>query len=186
MTATEMGDMDRKAAGLGYTVLAWTRDGLHWQRDNEPFIPNDPVPGRWDHAMAWGDEQILVGDETYLYYGGYERGHKVARYDERQIGLATMPRDRYVAREADLNPGRLVTRPLLFNGSDLTINAEVVGTLRVRLLDRDSEPLPGFRLDRTQRGLDRDSSRLDGAGFLTHREDRAPRIRTHRHPPVRL
>jgi hypothetical protein len=144
MTATEMGDTNRKAAGLGYTVLAWTRDGLHWQRDNEPFIPNDPVPGRWDHAMAWGDEQILVGNETYIYYGGYERGHKVARYDERQIGLATMPRDRYVAREADLNPGRLVTRPLLLNGSDLTINAQVVGALRVRLLDRDFEPLSGF------------------------------------------
>jgi hypothetical protein len=143
-TAQEMGDMDRKAAGLGYTVLAWTRDGLHWQRDDQPFIPNDPVPGRWDHAMAWGDEQILVGDETYIYYAGYETGHKVARYDERQIGLATMPRDRYVAREADLNPGRLVTKPLLLNGSGLTVNAQVIGALRVRLLDRDFEPLPGF------------------------------------------
>ncbi|MEZ5275093.1 MAG: hypothetical protein R3F07_01780 [Opitutaceae bacterium] len=144
MTAAEMGEMDRKAAGLGYTVLAWTRDGVRWQRDDQPFIPNDPVPGRWDHAMAWGDEQIVVGDETFVYYGGYARGHKVARFDERQIGLAIMPRDRYVAREADLNPGRLVTRPLLLNGSSLTVNARVVGGLRVRLLDRDFEPLPGF------------------------------------------
>ena len=26
-TAKEMGDMDRKGAGIGYTVLAWSRDG---------------------------------------------------------------------------------------------------------------------------------------------------------------
>ena len=143
-TAEEMGEMERKAAGLGYTVLAWTRDGVHWQRDHQPFIPNDPVPGRWDHAMAWGDEQIVVGDETYIYYGGYARGHKVARFDERQIGLAIMPRDRYVAREADLNQGRLMTRALLLNGSNLTVNARVVGALRVRLLDQDGESLPEF------------------------------------------
>jgi hypothetical protein len=144
LTTEEMGDTERKAAGLGYTVLAWTRDGVRWQRDHEPFIPNDPVPGRWDHAMAWGDEQILVGNETYIYYGGYERGHKVARYDERQIGLAIMPRDRYVAREADINPGRLVTKPLRLDGSRITINARVAGALRVRLLDESSQPLAGF------------------------------------------
>jgi hypothetical protein len=57
-----MGDLDRKAAGLGYTVLAWSRDGETWERDYEPFIPNNSLPGSWDHAMAWGDEQIQVGD----------------------------------------------------------------------------------------------------------------------------
>ena len=143
-TAAEMGDLDRKAAGLGYTVLAWTRDGRHWQRDDQPFLLNDPDPKRWDHAMAWGDDQMVVGDETDVYYAGYRRGHKVARFDERQFGLAIMPRDRYVAREADLNPGRLVTKPLLLAGSSLTVNAQVVGTLRVRLLDDDFQPLAGF------------------------------------------
>ena len=143
-TAAEMGDLNRKAAGLGYTVLAWTRDGRHWQRDDQPFLVNDPDPARWDHAMAWGDAQLVVGDQTYVYYGGYKRGHKVARFDERQIGLAIMPRDRYVAREADLNPGRLVTKPLLLEGASLTVNAQVVGRLRVRLLDVNSQPLTGF------------------------------------------
>jgi hypothetical protein len=143
-SAYQMGDEERKAAGLGYTVLAWTRDGVHWQRDDQPFIPNNRLPGRWDHAMAWGDEQIVVGNETYIYYGGYERGHKVERYDERQIGLAIMPVDRYAAREADLNTARLVTNPLHLNGTALTVNAQVVGSLRVRLLDENSEPLAGF------------------------------------------
>jgi hypothetical protein len=143
-TAAEMGDLKRKAAGLGYTVLAWTRDGRHWQRDHEPFLPNDPDPARWDHAMAWGDDQILVGDETYIYYGGYQFGHKAARYEARQLGLARMPRDRYVAREADLNPGRLVTRSLSFNAGTLSVNARVVGAMRVRLLDASGQPLADY------------------------------------------
>jgi hypothetical protein len=143
-TAQEMGDLERKAAGLGYTVLAWSRDGRTWQRDHEPFIPNNPVPGTWDHAMAWGDEQLVVGDTTLIYYGGYARGHKVARFTERQIGLARMPRDRYVAREADLNPGRLLTKPLLLKGKALTVNALVVGWLRVRLVDGKGNEIPGF------------------------------------------
>ena len=143
-SAAEMGDLDRSAAGLGYTVLAWSRDGRTWQRDHEPFIPNDPDPARWDHAMAWGDAQIIVGNETYVYYGGYRRGHKVARFDERQLGLARMPRDRYVAREADLNPGRLVTKPIRLRANSLTVNARVVGELRVRCVDPDGAPVPGY------------------------------------------
>jgi hypothetical protein len=144
ITGKEMGDLDRKAAGLGYTVLAWSRDGETWERDYEPFIPNNTLPGSWDHAMAWGDEQVIVGDETFVYYVGYARGHKVARYDERQIGLARMPRDRYVAREADLNAGRLVTKPLLLEAASMTVNARVAGSLRIRLVDAAGKPKVGF------------------------------------------
>lgn len=143
-TGQEMGDLDRKAAGLGYTVLAWTRDGKTWQRDHEPFLDRNHVPGSWDHAMAWGDEQIILGDETFIYYGGYARGHKVARFDERQIGLARMPRDRYVAREADLNLGTLLTKPVILNASSMTVNAKIVGELRIRLLDENGQPLRNF------------------------------------------
>ena len=143
-TAKEMGDLNRKGAGIGYTVLAWTRDGRTWQRDHEPFMSNDPHPDAWDHAHVWGDEQLIVDDETYIYYAGYKRGHKVARFDERQIGFARMPKDRYVAREADLNEGTLITKPLLLQGSSLTVNAFVVGEMKVRLLDKKGRPMKRF------------------------------------------
>jgi hypothetical protein len=143
-SAAEMGSADRKAAGLGYTVLAWSRDGRTWQRDHEPFLTNDSDPARWDHAMAWGDCQVVVGDEIFLYYGGYRRGHKVARFDERQIGLARFPLDRYAAREADLNRGRLLTKPVRLRGAGLTVNARVGGELRVRLVNVIGDSLPTF------------------------------------------
>ncbi len=95
--------------GIGYTVLAWTRDGENWERDREPFFNRNPGPGTWDHAMAWGDCQLLVGDDLYIYYGGYAQGHKVARETERQIGLVRLPRDRYVSRAAGHEEGTLRT-----------------------------------------------------------------------------
>jgi hypothetical protein len=55
-----------------------------------------------------------------------------------------MPRDRYVAREASLNMGTLKTKPVILNASSMTVNAYVVGEMRVRLLDIDGSPLPDF------------------------------------------
>jgi hypothetical protein len=143
-TGKEMGDLERKAAGLGYTVLAWSRDGRTWDRDHEPFLDRNPIAGTWDHAHAWGDEQIIVDDETYIYYGGYAHGHKVDRFNERQIGLARMPLDRYVSREASINIGMLRTKNLALQGKEITINANVVGEMRVRILDISGSPINGF------------------------------------------
>jgi hypothetical protein len=143
--AKGMGEMERRAAGIGYTVLAWSHDGRTWERDYEPFIPRNYVPGTFDHAMAWGDEQIIVGDETFIYYGGYERGHKVNRFEERHIGLARMPIDRYVSRDADLiNMGTLITKPLIINAESLTVNANVKEMARVRVLDSKHKPLINY------------------------------------------
>lgn len=132
------------AFGIGSTSLAWTRDGQTWIRDREVFFGPDPQPGAWDHAHAWIDEQVPVGDEVYLYYGGYKWGHKHNRFAERQIGLVRMRRDRYVAREAGDAGGTLRTPLLVLNGTTLTVNAQISGELKVRLVDAHGQALPGF------------------------------------------
>lgn len=136
--------------GVGYTALAWTRDGTHWVRDLEPFFEPDPAVGAWDHAHAWMDYQLPVGEDVYIYYGGYKNGHKVNRWEERQIGLVRMKRDRYVARQTRSGEGRLKTPPILLGGSRMTINAEVEGTIHVRLLDASGVPIEGFAWDDCQ------------------------------------
>jgi hypothetical protein len=131
--------------GIGYTVLAWTRDGETWHRDREPFLDRNPEAGTWDRAMTWGDCLLPVGEEVFIYYGGYARGHKVERFTERQIGLARLKQDRYVSRDAGADGGSLRT-PLVYFGeaSDLAVNAEVAGELRIRVLDAAGAPIPGF------------------------------------------
>jgi hypothetical protein len=85
-----------------------------------------------------------LGDDVHLYYAGDQWGHKHNRFEERQIGLVKMRRDRYVAREAGAEKGILRTPPLRLEGTALTVNASITGEIRIRLLDDSSKPLPGF------------------------------------------
>jgi len=138
-------DPDGPVKGIGYTVLAWSRDGEHWERYREPFLPRNPEPGTWDHAMTWGDYQLITGDATYIYYGGYARGHKVERFTERQIGLARMKRDRYVSRSAGNKECHLQTHKLVLSGAAMTLNVNAAGGLaRVQILGADGKPIKGF------------------------------------------
>jgi hypothetical protein len=130
--------------GIGYTALAWTHDGVHWQRERQPFLDRNPTSGTWDRAMTWADCQLSVGPETFIYYGGYKHGHKVERFTERQIGLARIPRDRYVARVAGAEGGILTTRLAILDGKSISVNADVKGELRSRVLDAEGKPLSGF------------------------------------------
>jgi len=151
--SSDLGDPDRKAAGIGYTTLAWSRDGRTWQRDIEPFFDRNSLSGAWDRAHAWVDCQVPVGDEVYLYYGGYARGHKAERFRERQVGLAMMKRDRYVSWDADFGEGRLTTAAAELKGGSMTINADIFGlqsSLRVRVLNESQEAIEGFDFDDCQ------------------------------------
>jgi hypothetical protein len=136
--ATDGGPTD----GIGYTTLITSRDGRHWQRHDDVFFDRDPNPDAWDHAMSWVGCVVPVGNEYFIYYGGYKRGHKVEPLKERQFGLARMPRDRFVSREAsDGNPGALKTVALELpkDALKLVLNADASkGEIRVRVRDAQS------------------------------------------------
>jgi hypothetical protein len=135
-------DPSGPADGIGYAVLATSRDGVAWRRLREPFLNRNPEQRSWDHAMTWIGATLPVGDEVYFYYGGYARGHKVAASTERQIGLARMKPDRYVALSPQHDGGTLRTQPFVVPGGRLTVNADAAGgVVRVRLLTADGEPL---------------------------------------------
>jgi hypothetical protein len=141
---------NKGGAGMGYTVLTWTRDGVTWHRDRhtDKFFEPDPRVGAWDHAMAWVGSSVAVGDELYLYYAGYRWGHKYQHSVDRQIGLVKMKRDRFAAREAGEKAGTLTTRPLTLNAQSLTLNvAARQGEVRVQATTVAGEPIPGFRFE---------------------------------------
>lgn len=136
------------AYGIGVTALVWTRDGKNWHREPEVFFDRNPKPQTWDRAHAWIDEQLIVGQEVYLYYAGYKQGHKANRFRERQIGLVKMPLDRYVARKPlPGRTGRLLTIPLLAEAArGLVVNADASkGTLRVQVRDAHDNVIEGLR-----------------------------------------
>ena len=137
--------------GMGYTVLAWTRDGINWHRDRytDKFLEPDPDPNAWDHAHAWAGSCVPVGDEVYIYYGGYKYGHKI--YTDRQIGIAKIKRDRYVAREAGDVPGIIRTPLVTLDFEEMTLNVDAkAGEAKVQVLDENGNPVSGFTLDDCQ------------------------------------
>ena len=144
-------DTEPGSFGRAHTSLAWSRDGRTWVRDREKFFEPDDNPSAWDHAHAWIDEQVVADDEVYLYYGGYKQGHKVNRFQERQIGLVRMPLDRYVARRTKSKPGSLRTTPIQLekNTSTLQVNANAQhGFLRVQICrPGENAPIHDFEFD---------------------------------------
>jgi hypothetical protein len=141
------------ADGIGYTTLVTSRDALHWERHGDTFFDREPSPSAWDHAMAWIGSLVAVDNQFYIYYGGYQRGHKSDRNKERQLGLAVMPKDRFVSVDSlPAQTGHLRTPGLYFVGLTrprLVLNAKVNagGAIRVRARDHNGNILPGVDFD---------------------------------------
>ncbi len=132
---------DVPEAGIGWTELITSRDGKAWTRYQDKFIDRSPVPGAYDHAMAWFGDCVTVGDKEYIYYGGYSEGHKRG---PRQMGLGFLRKNGFVSRDAGSEVGDLTTPPVIITGSSITINADVSGEIRARVTDARSQPLKGF------------------------------------------
>jgi hypothetical protein len=121
-----------------------SRDGLNFRRFNDAIIP-ETVPqdrsGNRSNYMTWGllalpgkpDELSCYATEAY--YGPVPG--RVRRFTYRLDGFVAVH-----AAEA----ATVVTKPLTFAGSKLSLNLVSKGETRVELQDGAGEPLPGFSL----------------------------------------
>lgn len=71
------GDPETPIRGIGYTVVARSRDGTNWFRSREPFLKG--CAGTEDQAMAWAYGMAAVGDELVISYSAYDTGHKLGK-----------------------------------------------------------------------------------------------------------
>ena len=145
-------DEDAELLGIGYTVLATSRDGRWWQRDREPFLDRNPQPNTYDRAVAWIHGAVQVEDRVYLSYAAFDTGHKGG---SRQVSIATLPADRFVSRQAvGTEPGTLLTHLLTYTGRNpmaLFVNADAGGgESLVRILDVDNNVVAGFDYDQCE------------------------------------
>ena len=114
------------------TELAWSRDGIRWERHPQRpiFLPvSPPRNGRCDWGWAVARTNIVeMGDDLYIYYEGREHLHGPGFYrrdDMRSnVCLATLKRDRFVSLGADTDGGFMLTKPLACTGGRLHINAQ--------------------------------------------------------------
>jgi len=142
----------RYGTALTEGLLMASRDGVHFERWNEAFLPPGlERPGTWLYGhqyIAWHaveTKSALPGatNELSLYASEgswHGKGNSLRRY--------TLRLDGFVSVCAPWKGGELVTRPLRFEGSRLLVNfaTSAAGGLRVELQDADSKPIPGFTL----------------------------------------
>lgn len=113
--------------------LAWSRDGVHWQRHPQRpiFLENGPV-GTYDWGMLFvGNGLVEREDRTDLYYVAMERPH-ISLAAPSHICMASLRRDGFVSVDAP-EEGGMLTRPLECPGGRLHINARTSagGSIRV-------------------------------------------------------
>jgi len=180
--------------GVTNVELTCSRDLLHWQRvaGRELLIPAGEA-GSWDAGRLYTvNRPLIVGDEIWIYYGGFETSHAgqwhsedwKATHRSSGIGLAKLRLDGWVSVDAGDEPGTLTTKPLRFTGAELLVNAAVEegGWLGVEVLDAAAQPLSGLALADCRR-FRGDSVRhkveSQNSSHLSHLESTPVRLRFH-------
>jgi tetratricopeptide (TPR) repeat protein len=187
---------EEQLTGLEQTVdaqLVTSPDGFEWRREGgrASFLPTGGR-GEWDDGMVYPTTPIEVGDEVWIYYGGFNVRHTLeslalmgktggGRPRGAGIGLARLRRDGFVSLHAGEGGAELSTAPVVLDGHSLLLNADAHGgSIRIEIQNPSGRAIPGLSLDECQpiRG---DSVRLPvhwrGAASLTRLAGRTVRLR---------
>lgn len=146
------GISQRYGTALTEGLLMASRDGVRFKRWNEAFLrPGIERDGTWNYGqqyIAWhavetashleGAPPELSLYATESYWTG----------DSSVLRRYTLRLDGFVSASAPMAGGELVTRPLIFQGHELSLNfsSAAAGDIRVELQDAAGQALPGFAL----------------------------------------
>jgi hypothetical protein len=143
-----------------------SRDGTRFRLWNEAFLrPGPRQQGAWvygDNLIFWGMVETASStsdapNELSLFATeDYWQGNCVS------FRRMTIRLDGFVSLAASAEGGELVTRPLVFDGGNLTLNASTsgAGCIRVEILDAAGKPIPGYGLSDCEEIFGDDVSRV--------------------------
>jgi hypothetical protein len=127
--------------------LAYSTDTVRWHRPfrGQYVLPRAPE-GEWDSGMIQGTAAHLVEKDNlwWLYYSSSPYVHKDDDKRYFAIGLAQMPMGRVVSARSWRQKGSWTVGPLRIAGRELLVNAAILDSLRVTILDEKGQPVPGY------------------------------------------
>ncbi len=143
----------RKTDGLSDAVFMSSHDGLYWNRPfMEAFIRPGLDPKNWGGAHgnstpAWGLLQTGPQELSIFWSEHYDNYPETKIIP--QLRRGTLRLDGFVSVNGPYAGGECVTRPLVFQGSTLRLNASTsaVGSLRVEVQDPHGKPIAGKSLE---------------------------------------
>jgi|GEM_PF-2153221 len=124
-------------------VLMTSRDGVNFKRWEEPLIPiTAPKDRDWNRSNYMangvlqlpGHERELSVYATEAYYQG--PGSRLRRFTFRVDGFVSASADK----------GEVITKPMIFTGSQLFLNIVSKGATRVEIQYANGNAIPGFTL----------------------------------------
>jgi hypothetical protein len=145
---------------LTQTDLGISRNGRDWHffGINPAYLPIGlKLPGGKAAKFASCSLGLVRrGEELWQYADLRETVHQGG---EVKVVRLTHRLDGFVALQAGAESGSVLTRPLLFEGTQLVLNAAVAGHLQVEIQNEAGKPLPGLALKDCQ-PVSGDSTRL--------------------------
>ena len=130
--------------------IAWSRDGWSFERlpARQHLIEFGPE-GAWDHSMVvCSPRWVEVGDEWWLYYGGFDASHFDPQNRKGAIGMAKIRKEGFVSQHGPKTGGVVCTRAIRWPGGALQVNADAhPGEMKVRVSDELRKPIAGFNYD---------------------------------------
>lgn len=152
-----IGEFSVTGDGVIQPQVAVSRDLKIWDRlVREPILPVG-MAGAWDDGTLYTASNIITTPkEIIVYYGAMNLPHGGSTTGQAQyarIARATWRADGFMSlqNEGD-DTGIITTKPVLFNGKELKINAKLGagGFLRVEVLDSKGNPIDGFTFDKSK------------------------------------
>ena len=160
-TPGDNGDCEKvglpKQTGLHF---CFSRDGKTYEPRTEADIaPSGWGSGKWDtgYLSPVGGICVIKDERLWFYYSGLRGdGTRLAKigdgvlprgngmYSNGSIGAATLRRDGFAGMVSD-GRGELLTKPVVFSGKHLFVNAECrFGSICAEIVGEDGIVLPGF------------------------------------------
>ena len=135
------------------SVFISSRDGLHFRQSSDVFVK----PGlRTDHNWCYGDNYLAWNVvETASLDDDSPRELSIFSVESYQTGGESRLRryalriDGFSSLHANSRAGTVVTKPIIFEGKELSLNVSTsaAGLVRVELLNADGSEIPGFNAD---------------------------------------
>ena len=157
-TPGDNGDCEKvglpKQTGLHF---CFSRDGKTYEpRRDADIAPSGWGSGKWDtgYLSAVGGICVIRDERLWFYYSGLRGdGTRLANgrdwprngmYSNGAIGAATLRRDGFAGMVAD-GRGELLTKPVVFSGRHLFVNAECrFGSVAAEIAGEDGKTIDGF------------------------------------------
>jgi hypothetical protein len=141
---------DRFGTGLSETLIMFSRDRVNFKRWDEAFLrPGPEHSGNWNYGSQYAAWHLL---ETRSDVDGEAAELSLYAVDGHWVGNSaslfryTLRLDGFVSVNAPMTGGEVITKPIVFNGNELSINfsTSAAGSVQVELQDLDGNAIPAY------------------------------------------